>query len=121
MASPIETFFSAWGMSDNGERAKAITESYCRSGSYADPRSGDILTGPDAIAAYVDMFSANAPGWTARVVATSETAGIVRATIAFGGPGPDGTEMVQHGQYFVRLDDDRIAEMTGFAGIGAPE
>ena len=43
------------------------------------------------------MFSANAPGWTAKVVKTDEVGGAVRATVAFGGMGPDGKEMVQHG------------------------
>ena len=67
------------------------------------------------------MFSANAPGWTAKVVTMSETAGSIRATVAFGGQGPDGSEMVQHGQYFADMDGNKIARMVGFAGLGAPE
>lgn len=33
----------------------------------------------------------------------------------------DGKEMVQHGQYFVDLDGDKISPMVGFVGTGAPE
>lgn len=122
MTTSIETFFSAWGLSDDEERARSIGVSYAGTGTYADPRSDGLLSGPDDITSYVNMFSANAPGWTAQVVATSETAGMVRATVAFGGKGPDGTDMVQHGQYFARTDTDgKITEMVGFVGIGAPE
>ena len=117
----IERFFEAWGMEADADRLEAITESYTDNGSYADPRSGSVLAGPAEIAGYVNMFSANAPGWTAKVVATSETQGMIRATVAFGGMGPDGKEMVQHGQYFAKMADGKIAEMTGFAGMGAPE
>jgi hypothetical protein len=35
--------------------------------------------------------------------------------------GPDGKEMVQHGQYFADMDSDKIARMVGFVGIGEPE
>lgn len=122
MTEPIDTFFSAWGMSDDTARRATIGEVFASEGRYADPRSDGVLVGAEAIAEYVSNFSANAPGWGARVVASSTTAGMVRATIAFGGKGPDGTDMVQHGQYFVRLDAScRIEEMTGFAGTGAPE
>jgi hypothetical protein len=44
-----------------------------------------------------------------------------RATVAFGGMGPDGKEMVQHGQYFADMESDKIARMVGFVGIGEPE
>ena len=117
----IETFFEAWGMADDGDRADAISASYAKGGTYADPRSPSVLTGPAEIAGYVNNFSANAPGWTARVVKSDTTAGHARVTVAFGGKGPDGSEMVQHGQYFVAMDGDKIASMTGFVGTGAPE
>ncbi|MCY4180302.1 MAG: hypothetical protein OXD48_08520, partial [Litoreibacter sp.] len=94
---------------------------YAQTGTYADPRSEGVLIGPAAIAGYVNMFSANAPGWTAKVVKTDETAGSLRATVAFGGMGPDGPEMVQHGQYFADFDGERITRMIGFVGTGAPE
>jgi len=120
MSDPIETFFDAWGMDNDADRAAAIASVYADGGTYADPRSPDVLSG-DAIATYVNMFSANAPGWTAKVVNTSSTAGSIRATVAFGGMGPDGSEMVQHGQYFADVADGKITRMVGFVGTGAPE
>ena len=108
-------------MESDADRLAAITEAYAVDGSYADPRSPGVLTGAGAIAEYVNMFSANAPGWTASVVKSDEIAGSVRATVAFGGMGPDGNEMVQHGQYFVDMDGDKITRMVGFVGTGAPE
>jgi len=119
--SAIETFFSAWGMDSDADRLAAISTAYAAGGTYADPRSQGALTGAEAIAAYVNMFSANAPGWTAKVVKSDETAGSIRATVAFGGMGPDGKDMVQHGQYFADLEDGKITRMTGFVGTGAPE
>lgn len=119
--SNIETFFDAWGMSDDAARAKAIASVYSPSGSYADPRAQEPMQGPEAIAAYVNMFSANAPGWTARVVKSDVIAGSTRATVAFGGKGPDGNDMVQYGQYFVDEEGGKITRMVGFVGTGAPE
>jgi ketosteroid isomerase-like protein len=120
MSDPIETFFAAWGMDDDTARADAIASVYAPDGTYADPRSDGMLSG-SAIAKYVNMFSANAPGWTAKVVASSSTADCHRATFAFGGQGPDGSEMVQHGQYFADIADGKITRMVGFVGLGAPE
>ncbi len=121
MANSIETFFEAWGMADDVARAVAIASVYADDGTYADPRSPDVLTGPAAIAEYVNMFSENAPGWTAKVVKSDTVAGVIRATVAFGGTGPDGNEMVQHGQYVADLDGNKITRMVGFVGTGAPE
>lgn len=121
MTASIETFFDAWGMADDAARADAIASVYSDTGTYADPRNEGMLTGPVAISEYINMFSANAPGWTAKVVKSDETAGTVRATVAFGGKGTDGAEMVQHGQYFADLDAGKIARMVGFVGTGAPE
>lgn len=121
MTNSIETFFDAWGMADDAARADAIASVFASDGQYADPRSEGVLAGPAAIATYVNMFSANAPGWTAKLVKSDENAGLIRATIAFGGMGPDGSEMVQHGQYFVETDGNKITRMTGFVGTGAPE
>ena len=67
------------------------------------------------------MFSANAPGWAAKVVGTDTTGGMTRATVAFGGKGPDGKDMTQLGQYFVETDGDRISRMVGFVGTGTQE
>lgn len=120
MGNAIEQFFDAWGMDDGAERSAAITNCFADTGTYADPRSDGLLTGPSAITTYVDMFSANAPGWSARVVKSDETAGTIRCTVAFGGPGPDG-DMVQHGQYFAQMDEGQITRMVGFVGTGAVE
>ncbi|MEM9580578.1 MAG: nuclear transport factor 2 family protein [Pseudomonadota bacterium] len=121
MSTAIETFFDAWGLSDDAARRSSIEASFAGDGTYADPRSQGVLSGADAIAEYVNMFSANAPGWTAKVVKSDEIAGSVRATVAFGGTGPDGNEMVQHGQYFIDMNGGKIARMVGFVGTGAPE
>ena len=117
----ITRFFDVWGMADAAQRASVLAEVLSETCVYADPRSPDGMTGPAAIADYVGQFSANAPGWTARVVKADDTNGLIRVTVAFGGTGPDGADMVQHGQYFARMDGDRIAELTGFVGTGAPE
>lgn len=121
MTSPIETFFDAWQLGEAEPRHARIAAAVTADVSYSDPRSPETLVGLDALSEYVGQFSANAPGWTARVVHTDSTAGMTRATVAFGGKGPDGRDMVQHGQYFVELDGDRIGRMVGFAGLGAPQ
>ena len=117
----IEAFFDAWGMSDEAARNAAISGALTSGATYAEPRSDGALVGPTAIAEYVAMFSANAPGWTAKVVKSDVIAGLSRVTVAFGGQGPDGNEMVQHGQYFAELEDGKVARLTGFVGTGAPE
>ena len=121
MPNAIEAFFSAWSMTDADERAAMIESAMKGSATYADPRSEGILEGVDAISNYVAAFSANAPGWTANVVKEDTTAAMVRATVAFGGMGPDGTQMEQLGQYFVVMEGDKITSMTGFVGTGAPD
>lgn len=121
MSSSVEDFFAAWGMDNDADRALAISNSFAENGTYADPRSQGKLTGAASIAEYVNMFSANAPGWTARVIKSDEIATTLRVTVAFGGMGPDGNEMVQHGQYFADMDGDKIARLVGFVGTGAPE
>jgi len=121
MSDAISTFFDAWALTDAEARLAKITESCGANVQYADPRSPDTLTGIDAVNEYVGMFSANAPGWSAKVLSTDTTADLNRATVAFGGMGPDGKEMVQHGQYFVELDEGKIKRMVGFVGTGAPE
>ena len=121
MSDPISTFFDAWQMDDAEARLATITSAVTANVQYDDPRAPNTLTGIAALSEYVGMFSANAPGWTAKVVASATTAGMHRATVAFGGMGPDGNEMVQHGQYFVELDGELISRMVGFVGTGAPE
>jgi hypothetical protein len=119
MPNTIDKFFGAWG-AEEAALDKAVSEAMAETASYADPRSGGVLAGAEAVATYVKSFGANAPGWTARVIKEDTIAGCVRATVAFGGPGPDGDEVLQHGQYFVEMDGDRITRMIGFVGTGAP-
>ncbi len=121
MSDPISTFFDAWQLESDNERLEKITSAVTANVQYDDPRAPQTVQGIDALNEYVGMFSANAPGWSAKVIGSDSTAGMTRATVAFGGIGPDGNEMVQHGQYFVELDGDLISRMVGFVGTGAPD
>ena len=121
MATSVETFFSAWGTADAAQRKTSIEAAVAADVRYADPRAPDLITGVEALSEYVGMFSSNAPGWTAKVVKSDTVSGMDRATVAFGGKGPDGSDMVQLGQYFVEFEGDRIARLVGFVGTGEPE
>ncbi|MEN8841549.1 MAG: nuclear transport factor 2 family protein [Octadecabacter sp.] len=116
----MTTFFDAWSETDATKRAAMVAKSTTPDATYSDPRSGTRLAGQDAIAEYVGMFSANAPGWTASVVSTDEVNGYAHTVIAFGGMGPDGSEMTQHGTYFSEADDTgKLSMIAGFVGTGA--
>ena len=121
MADPIVTFFEAWELEASDARQEKITSAVTKTIQYDDPRTPETVNGIEALNEYVGMFSANAPGWSAKVIASDTTAGMTRATVAFGGMGPDGKEMVQHGQYFVETDGNLISRMVGFVGTGATE
>lgn len=121
MSDAISTFFDAWELDSADARLEKIISSVTANVKYDDPRAPQTIEGIDALNEYVGMFSANAPGWTAKVVNTSSTAGMVRATVAFGGMGPEGKEMVQLGQYFAEFEGDLISRIVGFVGTGAPE
>lgn len=117
MDTALTTFFAAWGEADAPTRRGMIADAVTDGFTYSDPRSGARLTGLDSVADYVGMFSANAPGWTAMVEQAAEVNGYLRATVAFGGKGPDGTDMVQHGTYFGEADaDGRLTLLAGFVG-----
>ncbi|MFK7992599.1 MAG: hypothetical protein AB8B87_00575 [Granulosicoccus sp.] len=121
MPDPISSFFDAWQIDSADERHKTISSVVTSNVQYDDPRTPKTVNGVDALSEYVGMFSANAPGWTAKAVKTDTTAGISRATVSFSGMGPDGKEMVQLGQYFVETDGNLISRMVGFVGTGAQE
>lgn len=121
MSDPISTFFDAWQLESADARLEKIYRAVIADILYDDPRTKQSLKGITALVEYVGMFSENAPGWYAKVVDISTTADITRATIAFGGKGPDGNEMVQLGQYFVEKEGDLISRMVGFVGTGAPQ
>ena len=120
MTDPIDIFFDAWQLESQEERLEKITSAVAPGIVYVDPRTPKPITGISALSDYVGMFSANAPGWSAKVVVSDTIAGTTRATVAFSGKGPDGTEQTQLGQYFVESDGDLISRMVGFVGIGAP-
>ena len=120
MTNSIDTFFDAWQLESREEILEKITASMASSIVYVDPRTPEPLTSVSALSDYVGMFAANAPGWTAKVVASDTVGGVTRATVAFSGKGPDGEDQTQLGQYFVESDGDLISRMVGFVGIGAP-
>ena len=120
MSDQVNAFFDAWELTDAGERSAKITSAVAANVQYTDPRTPETIQSADALSEYVGMFSANAPGWSAKVVSCDLTADVMRATVAFGGPGPDGKDMVQHGQYFVETDSGLITRMIGFVGTGLP-
>lgn len=120
MSDSISTFFEAWQITDHDERLAKITSAVTDSVSYHDPRTPETLSGIQALNDYLGMFSANAPGWRAKVVKNDTMSDITRVTVAFSGMGPDGKEMVQHGQYFVEHEGDLVAGMVGFVGTGEP-
>ena len=117
MSEALVTFFSAWSETDPSARGELIVKAMTGGATYADPRSGERLKGHDAIADYVGMFSANAPGWTAEVVKSDNCIGYVRAIVKFGGKGPDGNDMAQYGMYCADTNSDGlIVSMVGFVG-----
>lgn len=117
MTNALTDFFAAWGEPDAAARTALITGAVSDDFTYSDPRSGARLSGLSAVAEYVGMFSANAPGWAATVDTVDEVNGYLRAKIAFGGKGPDGSDMVQHGTYFGETDDaGKLTMLAGFVG-----
>lgn len=118
MSDPISVFFDAWSIEDTGARLKKITGAVVENIQYNDPRTPETITGIDALSDYVGMFSANAPGWSARVVKSDMVGNMTRSTVAFAGTGPDGAEQVQLGQYFIEEEDGLIVRMVGFVGTG---
>lgn len=122
MSDALNTFFDAWGTADADTRASKVADATTPDITYSDPRSGRRLEGQSAVADYVGMFSANAPGWTATVVSSDDVNGYARTIVAFGGLGPDGTRMTQHGTYFSESDAaGKLMMIAGFVGTGAVE
>lgn len=119
MSDPTSTFFDAWQLESADARHTKISSAVTANIQYDDPRTPQTVKGIDALSEYVGMFSANAPGWSAKVIDISTTAGVTRANVAFVGKGPDGKKMVQLGQYFLEMDGDLISRMVGFVGTGA--
>ncbi len=118
MSDCITIFFEAWEIGDADSRLAKLIASVTEAISYDDPRTPETINGISALNNYVGMFSASAPGWSAKVVKTDVVVGVTRVTVAFGGKGADGSEQIQLGQYFVEKEGDRISRMVGFAGTG---
>ncbi|MEM9853406.1 MAG: nuclear transport factor 2 family protein [Pseudomonadota bacterium] len=119
MTSSVETFFAAWGEPDAEKRDAMLSACLADAASYSDPRSQGRLTGAD-IAAYIGQFSANAPGWAVSVETAQEVNGYQCVRVVFGGQGPDGKGMAQHGTYFTEADaDGKLTLLAGFAGASA--
>lgn len=118
MSDSIAIFFSAWEVESTEARLGKISSAVTENVKYDDPRTSETLTGIAALSDYVGMFSANAPGWSAKVVKSDTIAEVIRVTVAFSGNGPDGSEQTQLGQYFVEQEGGLISRMVGFVGIG---
>lgn len=118
MSDCITIFFDAWQIEDAGTRLAKLNSSLAETIQYADPRTPETVNGIAALNNYVGMFSANAPGWSAKLIKADTVAGVTRVTVAFGGMGPDGSEQVQLGQYFVEKEGDLVSRMVGFVGTG---
>ncbi|WP_444944733.1 hypothetical protein ACJJIK_08275 [Microbulbifer sp. ZKSA006] len=118
MSDCITTFFEAWQIEEAETRLAKINSAVTESIRYDDPRTPETLNGIEALSNYVAMFSANAPGWSARVVKSDTISSVTRVTVAFGGMGPDGSQQVELGQYFVEKEGDLISRMVGFVGTG---
>jgi len=118
MSDCIASFFEAWQIEEAETRLAKINRAVTDSIRYDDPRTPETLNGIDALNSYVAMFSTNAPGWSAKVVKSDTISSVTRVTVAFSGMGPDGSQQVQLGQYFVEKDGDLISRMVGFVGTG---
>lgn len=117
MTDAVSTFFAAWGMAETDARQAAVSASFAQNATYIDPRTESPLSGPEAVAEYIGMFAAQAPGAVAEVTSAETRGGVTRATIAFKMP----NGMTQAGQYFVEHGSDGlITRMVGFVGTGAP-
>jgi len=118
MPDSISDFFDAWAIRDSKRRMEQIQGSVSENVQYDDPRTTETVNGITALSHYVGLFSENAPGWSAKVIKSDMIAGVSRVTVAFSGIGPDGSEQVQFGQYFVEKDGEFITRMVGFVGTG---
>jgi len=118
MSDSVVTFFEAWQIEEAESRLEKLGSALAEDIRYDDPRTPETLIGIDAVSSYLAMFSANAPGWSAKVVKSDTVGNITRVTVAFSGKGPDGSQQVQLGQYFVEHEGDLVSRMVGFVGTG---
>lgn len=118
MSDSISTFFEAWEIEDASIRREKISSAVLENIEYHDPRTPEAIHGIEALSDYVGMFSANAPGWSAKIIKSDTVGNVTRSTVSFSGGGPDGTEQAQIGQYFVDTEDGLISRLVGFVGTG---
>lgn len=118
MSDSVVTFFEAWQIEEAESRLEKLGSALAEDIRYNDPRTPETLIGIDAVSSYLAVFSANAPGWSAKVVKSDTVGNITRVTVAFSGIGPDGSQQVQLGQYFVEHEGDLVSRMVGFVGTG---
>jgi len=112
MTDMIQTFFDAWGTADAAQRRDLIAAAMADQFVYADPRTGADITTLDGLDVYVGQFTANAPGWTAKVVQSDGHGDHQRTIVAFCENG----EARQHGIYVAGLQNGKIARLVGFVG-----
>jgi len=118
MVDSISNFFEAWAIANAELREEKIKGAVAADVQYVDPRTPETLHGMLAVNDYVSMFSAYAPGWSAKVIKRDIVGGVYRVTVAFSGAGVDGSVQTQLGQYFVEKDGELISRMVGFVGTG---
>ena len=68
MSDSISNFFETWEIEDAELRMEKIKGSVAADVQYDDPRTPESVNGITALSDYVGMFSANAPGWSAKVI-----------------------------------------------------
>ncbi|WP_394224029.1 hypothetical protein [Alteromonas gracilis] len=118
MTTPIATFFEAWKIQGAEARFNKISAAVTKNVKYNDPRTQQTLNGILELSDYVGMFSSNAPGWVAEVKKHDEMGDMTRVTVSFSGPGPDGANQEQFGQYFIEREGDLLSRLYGFVGTG---
>lgn len=120
MATAISIFFEAWQIADDEARLSKIASAVNDDVEYDDPRTQNTIKGTQQLSDYVGMFCKNAPGWTAEVKKQDTIGSMNRVTILFSGPGSDGSNQQQLGQYFIKCKGNSISRMHGFVGTGEP-
>lgn len=121
MSEAIANFFAAWQITDAEARLAQVKSAMATQFEYLDPRTSNAIKDLAKMNRYLGMFSANAPGWSAKLASSDTTGDVTRALVAFSGVGQDGKLQVQYGQYFVEHEGELISRMVGFVGTGKPE
>lgn len=105
-------------MQDAEARFSKLSSVVTENVKYHDPRTQGTVNGIQGLSDYLGMFSASAPGWKAEVKKHDEIGHMSRVTVCFSGPGPDGSNQKQFGQYFVEREGELLSRLFGFVGTG---